>query len=81
MKAVLFYLACFPQNREENFIMKTTNKGTYHQINERRERIGNTTFLVRSHFNPMATESPEQLLLKLLESKIKNNQNKKEKAA
>ncbi|MDR2559661.1 MAG: transposon-encoded TnpW family protein [Oscillospiraceae bacterium] len=54
---------------------------TYHQISERRERIGNTTFIIRSHINPMATETPEQLLLKLLESKIKNNQNEKERAA
>ena len=57
------------------------NKNNYHQVSERRERIGNTTFLVRSHINPTATESAEQLLLKLMESKIKNNQNEKEKAA
>jgi hypothetical protein len=74
---VLFF-DCFPQNKKENDIMKKT---TYHQISERRERIGNMVFLIRSHFNPTATESPEQLLLKLLESKIKNNQNEKEKAA
>ena len=46
--------------------MKTTSK------NERRERVGNTVFLVRSHFNSAATESAENLLLRLLESKIKN---------
>jgi hypothetical protein len=68
-------------NREENFFMKTINTGTYHQINEHRERIGNTTFIIRSHVNPTATDSPEQLLLKLLESKIKNNQNEMEEAA
>ncbi|MDR2559273.1 MAG: transposon-encoded TnpW family protein [Oscillospiraceae bacterium] len=53
-------------------------KNNYHQINEHRERIGNTTFIIRSHINPAATETPEQLLLKLLESKIKN---KEEQAA
>jgi hypothetical protein len=47
--------------------MKAVNK------NERRERIGNTVFLVRSHFNSEATESAENLLLRLLESKIKAN--------
>jgi hypothetical protein len=62
------------ENREENSIMKNN----YHQINEHRERIGNTTFIIRSHINPAATETPEQLLLKLLESKIKN---KEEQAA
>jgi hypothetical protein len=46
--------------------MKSANK------NERRERIGNTVFLVRSHFNSAATDSAENLLLRLLESKIKN---------
>jgi len=48
------------------YFMKAVNK------NERRERIGNTVFLVRSHFNSAATESAENLILKLLEGKIKN---------
>jgi len=55
-------------------------KNNYTQLSEHRERIGNTTFIIRSHVNPTATETPEQLLLKLLESKIKNN-NQEEKAA
>jgi hypothetical protein len=46
-------------------------KNNHTQIGERRERIGNTTFIIRSHTNPTANQSPEQLLLKLLESKIK----------
>jgi len=52
----------------------------YKQIGEHKERIGNTIFLVRSHINPTATESAEQLILKLMESKIKN-QNQEEQVA
>jgi hypothetical protein len=44
------------------------------KISEHREKIGNTTFVVRSHDNPRATESPQQLILKLLESKIRKNE-------
>jgi hypothetical protein len=55
------------------------NKPTqYNQTIERKERIGNTTFIIRSHVNPTSTETAEQLLLKLLESKIKNHQNERE---
>ena len=53
-------------------------KNNYHQIGEHKERIGNTVFLVRSHINPTSKESAEQLILKLMESKIKNNQNEME---
>jgi hypothetical protein len=49
-------------------------KNNYHQIGEHREHIGNTVFLVRSHINPTAKESAEQLILKLMESKIKNQE-------
>jgi len=55
--------------------MKNINQ--YSQISERKERIGNTTFVIRSHVNPTATESAEQLILKLLESKIKNHKEEK----
>ena len=53
-------------------------KNNYQQIGEHKERIGNTVFHVRSHINPAAKESAEQLILKLMESKIKNNQNESE---
>ena len=45
----------------------------HRQIGENKVRIGNTVFLVRSYDTPTATQSPEQLMLKLLESKIKNH--------
>jgi hypothetical protein len=52
-------------------------KNNYTQIGEHRERIGNTVFLVRSHISPTATESAEQHILKLMESKIKNYEEEK----
>ena len=61
-----------PTNREEIVIMKN-----YTQISENKERIGNTTFIIRSHFNTTAKESAEQLILKLMESKIKNESEEK----
>ena len=41
------------------------------QIGEYREKIGNVTFLIRSFDNPAAKENSEQLILGLLESKVK----------
>jgi len=53
---------------------KTMNNTIQHrQIGENKVRIGNTVFLVRSYDTPTATQSPEQLMLKLLESKVKNH--------
>ena len=49
----------------------------HRQIGENKVRIGKTVFHVRSHVNPTATESAEQLILKLLESKIKNHKEEK----
>jgi len=56
--------------------MKSTTQ--YRKIGEHSERIGNTTFIVRSFDNPDSNETAEQLLLKLMESKIKSTQNESE---
>jgi len=53
--------------------MKNTN-----HVGENKVRIGNTTFVVRSHFTHTTGESAEQLILKLMESKIQNKQNERE---
>ena len=53
----------------------------YNQIGEYKERIGGMVFITRSHFNPTATDSAEQLILKLMESKIKNYKNESEEKA
>jgi hypothetical protein len=42
------------------------------QIGEHKVRLGKTTFIIRSFDNPTATQTAEQLLLKLMESKIRN---------
>ena len=72
-----FYLLEIVLNRvytNPNRKRRKMMKNNYHQIGEHRERIGNTVFLVRSHINPTAKESAEQLILKLMESKIKNQE-------
>jgi hypothetical protein len=48
------------------------DKTKYRLIGEHRERIGKITFIIRSYDNPNATQTAEQLLLKLMESKIRN---------
>ena len=41
------------------------------QIGECSEKIGNVTFLIRSFDNPASRETSEQLMLGLLESKVR----------
>jgi hypothetical protein len=48
------------------------NKTKTRQIGEHKVRLGKTTFIIRSFDNPTATQTAEQLLLKLMESKIRN---------
>ena len=48
------------------------------QIGEHRERIGKTVFIIRSFDNPATAETSEKLILKLMESKIRNIQTERQ---
>ncbi len=54
---------------------------TYTALAEHTQRIGNTTFAVRSFFSEEANKTAEQLILQLLENKVINGNYKMEVSA